>query len=195
MPERKLTALQQTHTAGPCRARAAVKPPAAHAHKAPQLAEAGTKVPKQRGTGRSAADIAARSKAARGAKGAEQPSQAGKAAVPTAAQKRKQREADAQVLAKRQALPVEQRRAEAEAREAEGRAAAKRVREVAAEEERERAAARAEQKQLRAELNAWEAQNGRKLKPSDLRSAPELRAVYSRYRDLCDSLSGTPTNV
>ena len=90
---------------------------------------------------------------------------------------------------------MEQRRAEAEAREAEGRAAAKRVREVAAEEERERAAARAEQKQLRAELNAWEAQNGRKLKPSDLRSAPELRAVYSRYRDLCDSLSGTPTNV
>ena len=199
VPERKLAALQQTHTSGPCRARQPVKPPAAHAHKAPQLAEAGAKVAKQRGTGRSAADIAVRSKAAKRAKGAEQPSQAGKAAVPTATQKRKQRESDAQALAKRRAIPVEQRRAEAEAREAETRTAAQRVREEVAQEERERAAARSEQeeeqKQLRAELNAWEAQNQRKLKPSDLRSDPELKVKYSRYRDLCDSLRGTHTNV
>ena len=190
VPERKLTALQQTHTSGPCRARADPKPPAAHAHKAPQLAEAGTKVPKQRGTGRSAADIADRSKAAKVAKGAERPAQAGKAPVPSAAQKRKEREAAIQVLAKRQALPVEQRRAEA-TREAEARAAAERVREEVAGEERERAAAeklaRAERTQLKAKLNAWEAQNKRKLKPSDLRSDPELRVQYNRYRDLCDS--------
>jgi len=172
-----------------------VKPPAAHAHKAPQLAEAGAKVAKQRGTGRSAADIAGRAKAARAAQAAERPSQAGKAPVPTAAQKRKQREADSQALAKRQALPVEQRRAEAEARAAEARAAAQRVCREAAAEEREREAARAEHKQLRAQLNAWEAQNQRKLKPSDLRLDPELRVTYSRYRDLCDSLGGTHTNV
>ena len=117
-------------------------------------------------------------------------------AVPTAAQKRKQREADTQALAKRQALPVEQRRTEAEAREADARAVAQRVcQEVAAEEERERTAVRAEHKLLRAELDAWEVQNQRKLKPSDLRSDPELRVKYSRYRDLCDSLRGTPTNV
>ena len=137
--------------------------------------------PKQHGTGRSTADIAARSKAAKGAKGVERPSQAGKAAVPTAAQKRKQREADAQELAKRLAIPVEQRRAEAEARElreAEGRATAKRVREEVAEEERERAAAakqaRGEQKQLKDELNAWEAQHQRKLKREAVR--PALRS-------------------
>ena len=153
------------------------------------------KVPKQRGTGRSTADIAVRSRAAKAAKAAERPSQAGKAALPTAAQKRKQREADEQARTKRQAVPVEQRRAEAEAREEEARAAAKRVREEVAQDERERAAARAEQKQLRAELNAWEAQNGRKLKPSDLRSDPELNVKYSRYRDLCDSLRETQTNV
>ena len=128
VPERKLTSLQQTHTSGPCRARAAPKPPPAYAHKAPQIAEAGTKVPKQRGTGRSTADIAVRSRAAKAAKAAERPSQAGKAALPTAAQKRKQREADEQARTKRQAVPVEQRRAEAEAREEEARAAAKRVR-------------------------------------------------------------------
>ena len=191
VPERKLTHLQQTHTAGPCRARLPVKPPAAHAHKAPQLAEAGTKVAKQRGTGRSSADIAGRAKAARAAKAEERPSQAGKAVVPTAYQKRKQRTEEVQALAKRQALPVEQRRAEAEARTAESRAAVQRVcREVAAEEEREGAAARAEHQQLKAQLNAWEAQNQRKLKPSDLRLDPELRVMYHRYRDLCDSLAG-----
>ena len=64
-----------------------------------------------------------------------------------------------------------------------------------AEEERERAAAakqaRGELKQLKDELNAWEAQHQRKLKPSDLRSDPELKVKYNRYRDLRDSLDGT----
>ena len=126
--ERKLHALQHSHTAGPCREWRPVKPPAACASKAPPVAEAGEHVPKQRGTGRSAAAIADRTKAAKAAKAAERPSQAGKAVVPTAAQKRKQRDADVQTLAKRQAVPVEQRRAEAEAREAAAYAAAKRVR-------------------------------------------------------------------
>ena len=102
-------------------------------------------------------------------------------------------------LAKRQAVPVEQRRAEAEAREAEARATAKRVREEA---ETEATAAREakrvsseERAELKAQLNAWERQNGRRLKKADLHSDPVLHATYTRYRELSDSDDGTYTNA
>ena len=98
---------------------------------------------------------------------------------------------------KRQAVPVEQQRAEAEAREVEARAAAKRVRAEVESEEMERAAQRgtsraaghaAEHQELKAELRAWEASHKRKLKPSDLRADVELKVKYSRYRELCDAM-------
>lgn len=191
--------------------RKAVAPPAA-CHKAPELAKAGEHVPAQRGTGRSAADLAVRSKAATAAKAAAPP--VTKTARPrkdgqpmTQAQQRthgqplakpKKRKPSAEELeveaaAKRQRLAVLQ------AEEA-VRAQAAEVRRVALEERRAREAQEAaaaaaiaaetqarecERLKLKAELQAVMTQAGRVLKQRDWDAmGPEWSAKVARYKQL-----------
>ena len=173
VPERKLVAFQHTHIAGPCRARAPVKPVAAIAHLAPQDGA--------NSQGRGAAAIAARKKTAKAAKAA---AQAGKQPVPNAGQKRKVRAEEVVAHTARLAAPLAQRQAQAQAREAEARAAATRVRDEVEAENAGKKARLEEREQLRVELGVWERRIGRKLKRTDLDRDPELAVKYARYREL-----------
>lgn len=177
VPERKLVAFQHTHIAGPCRARAPVKPVAAIAHLAPQDGA--------NSQGRGAAAIAARKKTAKAAKAVLPPAaQAGKQPAPNAGQKRKVRAQEVVAHTARLAAPLAQRQAQAQAREAEARAAATRVRDEVEAENAGKKARLEEREQLRVELGVWERRIGRKLKRTDLDRDPELAVKYARYREL-----------